>query len=139
MAEADRHLEEAIEAERIKAIQMAQVRARQLKEFQDNYKLGLKEQKAEQEALKLLEDEQRQYELKLRQDMEDRMREAEMREKEVQRERAQEMKQQMMMELEEAKVRKAMAEQALKREEERVSFMPLHMVHGQELPLFFRS
>lgn len=40
MAEADRHLEEEMEAERKKALQMAQERARKLNEFHLDYRFS---------------------------------------------------------------------------------------------------
>ena len=66
MAEADRHLEEEMEAERRRAVEMAEARTQRMKEFHEDYRTGLRNQREEQEALKLLEMEKREIELQAR-------------------------------------------------------------------------
>ena len=63
MAEADRHIEEEMEEERKKAEALAKARQERLEEFQKNYRDGLDQQRVEQDALKLIEFEQREQEL----------------------------------------------------------------------------
>lgn len=63
MAEADRHIEEEMEEERKKADILAKARQERLEEFQRNYRDGLDQQRVEQDALRLIEFEQREQEL----------------------------------------------------------------------------
>ncbi len=85
MAEADRHLEEEMESERRRAIQMAEDRAARLAEFHQDYRSGLKEQKEEMEALRLLDEEIRAEEMRIRRKQEEEEKEAKAREREQKR------------------------------------------------------
>ena len=66
MAEADRHLEEEMEEERKKAEVMARERQERLGQFQRDYRVGLDQQRMDQDALRLIEFEQREQELAVR-------------------------------------------------------------------------
>ena len=107
MAEADRAIEETIEEERKQAETMAAERAAKIVDFNNDYKNGLDVQKAENEAKKVLEWERHQKELEVRKKLETEAKEKEMKEAEEKRIKGIVMKQQMMLDVEEARRKKA--------------------------------
>ena len=107
MAEADRAAEETIEEERKQAERMAAEKTAKIVDFNRDYREGLDQQKAENEAKKVLEWERHQKELEIRKKLEAEAKEKEMKEMEEKRIKGITMKQQMIMDVDEARRRKA--------------------------------
>ncbi len=85
-----------------------------------NFRAGLKEQKDELEALRLLEVERKEEEARARREVEREEREKEERAREEKAEKAREAKRQMAREMEDARARREAEEEKAKAEEQRV-------------------
>ena len=120
IADADRAIEEAVEIERKQAESMAASKQSKIVDFNRDYREGLDRQKAEHEAKKVLEWERHQAELEIRKNLEAEAREKDMKEAEEKRIKILTMKQQMMLDVEEARRKKAIEEENERLNNERI-------------------
>ena len=120
VSEADRAIEEQVEAERKQAEEMAAAQKAKIVDFNRDYREGLDKQRAEQDAKRILECERQQAELELRRKLEEENKEKDQKEAEIRKMKNLEIQQQMLLDVEESRLRKAQLAEEERLNDERI-------------------